>query len=168
MLLKFIKKNNASTAVETALIMPVLLFGVFMLFELARLVLLVAVGNIALEHALQDFRSDSSFSSEQVDEIQTQIADGLVSHSFGFISGDEFSVEVLAFDNLYQFGGGTAEEDEKQNITDNSPPIISVTVNLREDFITPLPALLGLEDSFQYQYRQLLGNILNDSAEETL
>lgn len=56
-----LSQQHGVTAVETALILPVLLFGVMMLFELARISLMIGIGNLGLERALQDFRGDKAF-----------------------------------------------------------------------------------------------------------
>ncbi|WP_437883774.1 TadE/TadG family type IV pilus assembly protein [Pseudomonas sp. LRF_L74] len=160
----WLRDQRGVTAVETALILPVLLFGIMMLFELARIALMIGIGNLALERALQDFRQDRSFYAQGTAELQTAIEDRLVESSYGFLNDENFVVDVLAFDNLRQFGGGTADEDE--DAKDHSPPILSVTVDLTQQFMTPLPALFGLGDGFQYQYRHLLGNLISETEED--
>lgn len=155
-----LRSQQGVTAVETALILPVLLFGVMMLFELARISLMIGVGNLALERALQDFRQDRAFYTQTPEVLQEAIEQRLIESSYGFLNEDNFEVDVLAFDNLRLFAGG--EADEEQDAVDRAPPVLSVTVDLAQQFMTPLPALFGLGDAFQYQYRQLLGSLTSE------
>lgn len=162
--LRLLRGQQGVTAVETALILPVLLFGVMMLFELARISLMIGIGSLALERALQDFRHDRAFYAQPPDVLQDAIEQRLIDSSYGFLNEENFQVDVLAFDNLRLFGGGQADEAEDDN--DRSPPVLSVTVDLTQRFMTPLPALFGLGDAFQYQYRQLLGSLTSDQDAE--
>jgi Flp pilus assembly pilin Flp len=156
-----LNQEDGVTAIETALIMPVLLFGVMMIFELARIALTIAIGSLALETALQDFRVDRAFYQQSPDTLQQAIEERLVDASYGLLERSELLVELLVFDNLRQFGGGQA--DAELDDSDSLPPVLSVTVDMRQRFITPLPALFGLGDAFQYQYRQLLGNLTSET-----
>ncbi|QLF92014.1 pilus assembly protein [Pseudomonas sp. ABC1] len=164
------RDERGVTAIETALILPVLLFGVMMLFELARIALMIGIGNLSLEHALQDFRRDANYYSKNAEELQQDIEDRMIDFSYGFLTEENLEIEVLPFDNLYQFGQGTnetADEEEREaSQNDRSPPILSVTVDLSQRFMTPLPALFGLGDAFQYQYRHLLGDLPSSAEEE--
>lgn len=161
---KLLREQQGVTAVETALILPVLLFGVMMLFELARISLMIGVGSLALEHSLQDFRQDRAFYTQTPEVLQETIEQRLIEKSYGFLTEDNFIVDVLAFDNLRRFGG--AEADEELDALDRSPPVLSVTVDLTQTFMTPLPALFGLGDAFQYQYRELLGSLTSEQDAE--
>ena len=161
---RLLRDQQGVTAVETALILPVLLFGVMMLFELARISLMIGIGNLALERALQDFRQDRAFYVQTPEVLQGAIEQRLIDSSYGFLNEDNFQVDVLAFDNLRRFAGGAA--DDEKDAVDRSPPVLSVTVDLTQTFMTPLPALFGLGDAFQYQYRQLLGSLTSKTAEE--
>lgn len=159
-----LREQDGVTAVETALILPVLLFGVMMIFELARIALMIGVGSLALERSLQDFRQDRAFYQQSPETLQEAIETRLVEGSYGLLDQSDLQVELLAFDNLRQFGGGqpNAEPDDG----DASPQVLSVTVDMTQHFITPLPALFGLGDAFQYQYRQLLGNLTSEREAE--
>jgi len=154
------RDQQGVTAIETALILPVLLFGVMMLFELSRISLMICVGSLSLESALQDFRKERAFYKQTSQVLQEAIEQRLIDSSYGFLTEDNFEVEVLAFDNVRRFGGG--EADEEQDAIDRSPPVLSVTVDLTQAFMTPLPALFGLGDAFQYQYQQLLGSLTSE------
>ncbi|MFK3774536.1 TadE/TadG family type IV pilus assembly protein [Pseudomonas sp. NPDC089406] len=159
-----LNQQHGVTAVETALILPVLLFGVMMLFELARISLMIGIGNLGLERALQDFRGDKAFYRQTPEALQDAIEERLVDYSYGLLNKDNFVVEIFTFDTLRQFGG--AEADKQIDDQDQSPPVLSVTVDLTQPFMTPLPMLFGIGDAFQYQYRQLLGNLTSDKAED--
>lgn len=163
-----LREQQGVTAVETAFILPVLLFGVMMLFELARISLMIGVGSLALERALQDFRLDRAFYTQTPEVLQELIEQRLIDHSYGFLSEDNFIVDILAFDSLRRFGGAEADDEEDENAysQDRSPPVLSVTVDLTQTFMTPLPALFGLGDAFQYQYRQLLGSLTSEQDPE--
>ncbi|TBV09176.1 TadE/TadG family type IV pilus assembly protein [Stutzerimonas kirkiae] len=164
------RDEQGVTAIETALILPVLLFGVMMLFELARIALMIGIGSLALEHALQNFRHDSNFYRKNAEELQQDIEKRMIDFSYDFLSEENLEIEVLPFDNLYQFGKGTNDPgDEEESLAaqnDRSPPILSVTVDLSQQFMTPLPALFGLGEAFQYQYRHLLGDLPSDEDDE--
>lgn len=155
-----LRDQGGVTAVETALIMPVLLFGVMMIFELARIALMIGVGSLALERSLQDFRHDRAFYQQSPETLQEAIEARLVAGSYGLLDQSDLEVELLAFDNLRQLGG--AEPDAELDAADASPQVLSVTVDMTQHFITPLPALFGLGDAFQYQHRQLLGNLTSE------
>ena len=159
-----LRKEDGVTAVETALILPVLLFGVMMIFELARIALMIGVGSLSLERALQDFRQDRAFYQQNPETLQEAIEQRVIDGSYGLLDQSELLVDLLAFDNLRQLGGG--EPDEELDDADASPPVLSVTMDMTQRFITPLPALFGLGDAFQYQYRQLLGNLTSERETE--
>ena len=165
-------KQRGATAVETALIMPVLLLGLLMLFELARIALLVGTGSVALESALQSFRKESYFYDQDVSALRDEIKNQMVISSYGFLNGDNLKIDVMKFDSLHQFGGGpdleretAADSDEAYQRDASMPPVLSVTVDLSEAFMTPLPGLFGLGNNFKYQYRHLLGNLISEEPD---
>lgn len=172
------RAEDGVTAVETAFIMPVLLFGLMMLFELAHIALVIGAGNLALEHAVQRFREQPNFYELDAGTMELQIAERMQERSFGLFDTEELRVDVLPFDNLQRFGeaqyGGSqaSAEDDEDGVsaapvdTVNSPPILSVTVDLQQSFMTALPALFGLGEGYQYQYRHLLGNLPSGLGEE--
>jgi hypothetical protein len=157
-----LRDQSGVTAVETALILPVLLFGVMMFFELGRIALMIGVGSLSLERAVQDFRTETRYYTQA--DLQGDIAQRMIDSSYGFLTEENFTVDVLAFDNLRQFGGTKPDPEEEEG--DNSPPILSISVDMSQEFMTPLPALFGLGNAFQYQYRHLLGNLISEEDEE--
>ncbi|MCK9812671.1 hypothetical protein M1B35_00540 [Pseudomonas sp. MAFF 302046] len=164
------RDQQAVTATETAFILPVLLFAVMILFELARIAMMIGIGSLALEHAVQDFRREKSFYQKSPDLLQADIETRMLEYSYGFLTEDNLEIDVLPFDNLHLFGQdrkeATPAEKEQQAQSFKSPPILSVTVDLTQTFITPLPALFGLGNGFQYQYRHLLGNLPSEDPSE--
>ncbi|NIF29782.1 pilus assembly protein [Pantoea sp. Tr-811] len=162
------RQQEGVTAVETAFILPVLLFGLMMLFELAHMAMVIAAGNLALEHAVQRFRTTPDYYRLSPEAMESQVAQRMVERSFNLFDAGELKVDVLPFENLRSFGEsryGPSQDDstdqEEQQTTDTalSPPILSVTVDLKQNYMTTFPALFGLGDGYQYQYRHLLGNL---------
>lgn len=164
------REQHAVAATETAFILPVLLFAVMILFELARIAMVVGIGSLALEHAVQDFRREPGFYYKSPEALKVDIETRLLQNAYGFLNEDNLEVDVLPFDNLHLFGqnrsGPTDKEQEEQVQRFKSPPILSITVDLTQSFMTPLPGLFGLGNSFQYQYRHLLGNLPSDDPGE--
>lgn len=147
-------------ATEVAFLVPVVLVGVMMLFELARIGLLIAIGSVALDKAVQSFRLDD-LGGQSPDRMAQDLRDRMVEVGFGYLKADDLTVNVLHFDNLSQLGGLTLSEDE-QTQNARSLPVWSVTVQLRQSFLTPLPEVLSLGGTFRYQYKHIYGTELRD------
>lgn len=174
------RRDDGVTAVETAFVLPVLLFGLMMLFELAHIALVIGAGNLALEHAVQRFREQPNFYTLSAAAMEQQIAQRMDERSFGLFKTAELKVDVLPFDSLKRFGEsqygsseGTEEALEGEDAADDdsedpvtAPPILSVTVDLKQSFMTAMPALFGLGEGYQYQYRHLLGNLPSGLSDE--
>lgn len=175
------RADDGVAAVETAFILPVLLFGLMMLFELAHMALVIGAGNLALEHAVQRMREIPDYYQLSATDLQGRMAERMQERSFGLFEADEIKVDVLPFDNLRLYGeaqlgasggasgqSGTDNQTGAQTPTDTvfSPPILSITVDLKQDYMTVFPALFGLGDGYQYQYRHLLGNLPSDPDNE--
>ena len=56
----FVKHQGGSLSVDVAFVMPVVLIVLMMMFELARMALVLIIGNLALDTALQDLRMDDT------------------------------------------------------------------------------------------------------------
>ncbi|MHA6194562.1 TadE/TadG family type IV pilus assembly protein [Pseudomonas wadenswilerensis] len=174
------RADDGVTAVETAFILPVLLFGLMMLFELAHMALVIGAGNLALEHAVQRMREVPDYYNLSANDLQQRLTERMQQRSFGLFETSELKVDVLPFDNLRQYGGsrsgasGSASQTGSDAATGVatpldtvfSPPILSITVDLKQDYMTVFPALFGLGDGYQYQYRHLLGNLPSDPEKE--
>ncbi|MDR0276564.1 MAG: pilus assembly protein [Paucimonas sp.] len=172
------RAEEGVTAVETAFILPVLLFGLMMLFELAHMALVIGAGNLALEHSVQRLREMPDYYRLGANALQQRLGERMQARSFGLFEASELKVDVLPFDNLRQFGETRGGASSAQNGSDDqtgeqtppdtvfSPPILSITVDLKQDYMTVFPALFGLGDGYQYQYRHLLGNLPSDPEKE--
>ncbi|MET0268750.1 MAG: hypothetical protein ABW202_24430, partial [Duganella sp.] len=53
-----VQRQRGALAVEAAFVLPVVLTGAMMVFELAYIGLTIDMGNTALERAIQQFRAD--------------------------------------------------------------------------------------------------------------
>lgn len=147
-------------ATELAFLAPVVLVGVMMLFELARIGLVIGIGSVALDNAVQSFRLDT-LESDSASDMADSLRSRMVKAGYGYISADDLSVSVLHFDSLSELGGLTVSDDE-QGENRQTLPVWSVTVQIKKEFISPLPEVLSLGNTFRYQYKHVFGTELND------
>lgn len=147
-------------ATELAFLAPVVLVGVMMLFELARIGLVIGIGSVALDNAVQSFRLDT-LESESASNMADSLRSRMVKAGYGYISADDLSVSVLHFDSLSELGGLTVSDDE-QGENRQKLPVWSVTVQIKKEFLSPLPEVLSLGNTFRYQYKHVFGTELND------
>lgn len=147
-------------ATELAFLAPVVLVGVMMLFELARIGLVIGIGSVALDNAVQSFRLDT-LESESASDMADSLRSRMVKAGYGYISADDLSVSVLHFDSLSELGGLTVSDDE-QGENRQKLPVWSVTVQIKKEFLSPLPEVLSLGNTFRYQYKHVFGTELND------
>ncbi|MEJ4043801.1 TadE/TadG family type IV pilus assembly protein [Erwinia sp. SLM-02] len=147
-------------ATELAFLAPVVLVGVMMLFELARIGLVIGIGSVALDNAVQSFRLDT-LESESASDMADSLRSRMVKAGYGYISADDLSVSVLHFDSLSELGGLTVSDDE-QGENRQTLPVWSVTVQIKKEFLSPLPEVLSLGNTFRYQYKHVFGTELND------
>lgn len=156
---RVIRCQRGVIATELAYLAPVVMVGVMMLFELARIGLVIGVGSVALDKAVKSFRLDDLNSTSA-----TNMADALrarmVEAGYGYIAENDLSVNVLHFDNLSELGGLTMSDDDR-NIQ-QSLPVWSVTVQIKKEFLSPLPQVLSLGNTFRYQYKHVFGTELNN------
>lgn len=151
--------NHGVIATEVAFLTPVILVGVMMLFELLRVGLVVGVGSVALDKSVQSFRLDdlkASSTTQMADNLKSRIVDS----AYGYLNNDDLTVSVLHFDNLSHLGGLTIATEEEDETADGNLPVWSVTVQIKKSFLTPLPEVLSLGESFRYQYKHVFGTEL--------
>ncbi|KAF1070381.1 MAG: hypothetical protein GAK45_00796 [Pseudomonas citronellolis] len=149
-------RQRGVTAVETAFLMPVILIGLMMFFELARLALVVVIGNLALDSALQGLRSEASLSLSDESAVAQEVEQRMLDASYGFLEQNQLQVRVTSYSSLAAFGEGvTLLADD----TSADSPVLSVEADLAQDWITALPRLLSLSSGFTYTYRQVIGNL---------
>ncbi|ROR15479.1 TadE/TadG family type IV pilus assembly protein [Erwinia sp. JUb26] len=154
------RSERGVIATELAFLAPVVLVGVMMLFELARIGLVIGIGSVALDNAVQSFRLDT-LESESASDMADSLRSRMVKAGYGYISADDLSVSVLHFDSLSELGGLTVSDDE-QGENRQTLPVWSVTVQIKKEFLSPLPEVLSLGNTFRYQYKHVFGTELND------
>jgi hypothetical protein len=160
------KRQSGTLAVEAAFVLPVIITGAMMVMELAYVGFTVDIGSTALEHAVQQFRADAS-SSLEAGRAEPLIRERMVAASHGYLNdGNIASVNVESFASLDEMGGGTPVT-QKSNSNVRAVPILRITVDIRKDFITPLPQLLSISNgAFRYRYQQLLGYLPTESSSQ--
>lgn len=152
-------RQRGALAVEAAFVLPVVLTGAMMVFELAYIGLTIDMGNTALERALQQFRADPA-TVLQAGSMQQLLRQRMAAASHGYLTEANIAVvNVENFASLDAMGGGTeAPATDSASANANNVPIWRVTVDIRKDFITPLPRLLAIDSgAFRYRYQQMLG-----------
>ncbi|MBJ7536138.1 pilus assembly protein [Marinomonas transparens] len=157
-ILTFLKKKNAVVSIEVALSFPVLLFIIMMFFELARIALIVTVVDFSLEKSMQEFRSDMQYYAKGNGQMTRLLTERVIANSFDMLSSEKLDVDLQSFDNLDAFSG---EKNDSERYYKH--PILSFNVLLKEDFITPLPSIFGLGESFQHEYKYILGDLIGVS-----
>ncbi|PWC18013.1 hypothetical protein DDT52_15200 [Brenneria roseae subsp. roseae] len=150
------RSTRGVIATELAFLAPVVLVGVMMLFELARIGLVIAVGSAALDKAIQPFRLDD-LNASSASEMETHLKARMIDAAYGYLQEDDLTVSVLHFDGLSQLGGLEIVSDEDGSGASNTLPVWSVTVQIKKAFLTPLPEVLTLGDTFRYQYKHVFG-----------
>lgn len=159
------RSTRGVIATEVAFLVPVVLVGVMMLFELARIGLVIAVGSAALNKAVQTFRLDN-LEADNAGEMEANLKARMVDAGYGYLNSDDLTVSVLHFDNLSQLGGLTSANNNQDTSADSEAtttlPVWSVTVQIKKAFITPLPEVLTLGDTFRYQYKHVFGTELRN------
>lgn len=148
-------------ATELAFLAPVVLVGVMMLFELARIGLVIGIGSVALDNAVQSFRLDT-LESENANDMAESLRERMVRAGYGYIDANDLSVSVLHFDSLSELGGLTVSDDEQGGTSVQTLPVWSVTVQIKKEFLSPLPEVLSLGNTFRYQYKHVFGTELSN------
>ena len=141
---------RGALAIEAAFALPVIIAGAMMFIELGNIGLTIAMGGTALERAIQQLRTETG----NAGTMELRMRQGMVAASHRLLDdADIAAVAVERFTSLDAMGAGsTARGTASRNV-----PVWRITVEIRKDFITPLPRLLGTGGSaFRYQYQQWL------------
>lgn len=141
-------------AIEAVFLMPAVLAGALMLFEIVRMALIVVIGTLALETSLNTLRLAVSPPLNDRAFVQQVVTLGMVVASYGCLSPGDVRVKVEAYPGLGEFGLGIGGQGSATKI-----PIVVVDVNLELDWITPVPNLVGFGGQFTHRYHQVLGNL---------
>ncbi len=157
------RRQRGALAVEAAFVLPVVLTGAMMVFELACIGLTIDIGNTAMERALQQFRADPATVLE-TGAMQRLLRQRMAAASHGYLSEANIAVvNIENFASLDAMGGGSGS-DSGSGQADNVP-IWRVTVDIRKNFITPLPRLLAIDSgAYRYRYQQMLGYLPAQAA----
>ncbi|GAB4063406.1 hypothetical protein [Uliginosibacterium sediminicola] len=152
-------------AVEAAFVLPVVIAGAMMFMELASIGLTIDIGNTALERALQEFRPAGA-AGVDMDDMEDRIRQQMAAASHGYLTaGNIVEVSVERFSSLDAMGKGGDSAADTSSSTQQQVPVWRVTVDIRKDFITPIPRLMALENTnFRYRYQQLLGYLPKETS----
>lgn len=145
-------RQRGSVAVETALLLPVLLTAAMMAFEVARYALVLIIGGLALNSALGSLRQQGNAVLAGGGNPAEIIRTNLRTAAYGYLDGAEIVVRATRFASLSALGGLPPATDQTPDF-----PIFTVEVELTEDWITALPTFLGLAGRFSHAYRQVWG-----------
>lgn len=154
---RFWRGQGGSLSVEAAYVLPVIIAAAMMFMELANIGLTINMGASALERAVQQFRQDGTAALENGGAIESLLRERMVAASHHYLDDENIAtVEVERFASLDAMGGGAGDEDA-QAATQTNVPAWRIEVDVRKDFITPLPRLLGVDSgAFRYRYQQVL------------
>jgi len=157
--------QRGALAVEAAYILPVIIAAAMMFMELANIGLTINMGATALERAVQQFRRDGSAALD-AGAMEPLLRQRMAAASHGYLDEDNIAtVAIESFASLDAMGGGTAAQEEDASDGDEVPAW-RITVDIRKDFITPLPRLLAIDSSaFRYRYQEVLGYLPSEAAE---
>ncbi|SIT17670.1 TadE/TadG family type IV pilus assembly protein [Achromobacter sp. MFA1 R4] len=151
------RRQRGSLSVEAAYVLPVVIAAAMMFMELANIGLTINMGASALERAVQQFRQDGAAGMQDGGAIESLVRARMVAASHNYLDDENIAtVEVERFASLHAMGGGETE-DEAENAALTQVPAWRIEVDVRKDFITPLPRLLGVDSgAFRYRYQQVL------------
>jgi len=151
------RRQRGSLSVEAAYVLPVVIAAAMMFMELANIGLTINMGASALERAVQQFRQDGAAGMQDGGAIESLVRARMVAASHNYLDDENIAtVEVERFASLDAMGGGETE-DEAENAALTQVPAWRIEVDVRKDFITPLPRLLGVDSgAFRYRYQQVL------------
>lgn len=155
----FLRKRTGAIAVEAAYVLPVIIATVMMMMELANIGLTIDLGGTAFTRALATVRQTETYGMSTSD-MESRVRETMTSASHGYLSDDNIvTVDVEHFDSLDAMGGGTAAVAD----SDAQMQAWRITVDIRKDYITPLPSLLSTDSSaFRYRYQQVLAYLPQD------
>ncbi|MEN7530510.1 MULTISPECIES: hypothetical protein [unclassified Cupriavidus] len=151
-------RNRGALAVEAAFALPVIIAGAMMFMELGNIGLAINMGSSALEHAIAQFREDPAESIE-AGQMERMVRQRMAAASHGYLGDSDIAtVAVESFTSLDALDGNDARK--AKTAPTRTVPVWRITVEIRKNFITPLPRLLGTDGTaFRYQYQHLLGDL---------
>lgn len=162
------RRQRGALSVEAAYVLPVIIAAAMMFMELANIGLTINMGAGALDRAIQQFRQDSqSGAGLQGASMESLLRERMVAASHNYLDNDDIAtVEIERYTSLDAMGGtASTNEAENQNRT-TTLPAWRISVDIRKNFITPLPRLLGVDSgAFRYRYEQVLAYLPQTNTE---
>ncbi|MFT4190928.1 MAG: hypothetical protein QM617_05300 [Comamonas sp.] len=139
---------HGALSAEAAYVLPVIIAAAMMFMELANIGLTMHMGARALERAIQQFHADSVATLRGSNDLEALLRQRMAAASHGYLAEDNIAtIDIEDYASLDALSGG-----------DTGVPAWHISVDIRKDFITPLPRLLGVgSGAFRYRYEQVLG-----------
>ena len=171
--------QRGALAVEAAYVLPVVIAALMMLIELIHVGLTINMGSSALERALTQFRSETTLTQASISGMDGQLRQRMAAASHNYLTEDNIAtVDIEHFVNLDALGGGRASKQANSSgqsggsddiaaamAAQTDVPAWRIAVDIRKEFITPLPRLLGLDsNAFRYRYEQVLSYLPVEAA----
>lgn len=150
--------SRGSLAVEAAYVLPVVIAAAMMFMELANIGLTINVGASALERAVQQFRQDGVTALQSGQGMQALLRERMARAAHNYLDeADIATIDIEPYATLDAMGGGNAAGEEGGIGANTGVPAWRISVDIRKDFITPLPRLLGMDsNAFRYRFQQVL------------
>jgi len=153
-----LRKHHGVLAVEAAYVLPVVIAAVMMFMELANIGLTINMGASALERAVQQFRQDGVNALLQGQDMQALLRERMAQASHSYLAEEDIAtIDIEHYATLDAMGEGDAASKENGIGASADMPAWRISVDIRKEFITPLPRLLGMDsNAFRYRYQQVL------------
>ncbi|MDH1703842.1 hypothetical protein [Comamonas terrigena] len=151
-------QHRGVLAVEAAYVLPVVIAAVMMFMELASIGLTINMGASALERAVQQFRQDGVNALLQGQDMQGLLRTRMAQASHRYLAEEDIAtIDIEPYATLDAMGGGDAAAQASNTGDLSDVPAWRISVDIRKEFITPLPRLLGMDsNAFRYRYQQVL------------
>lgn len=167
----WISRQHGVSSVETAFLMPVVLVSLMLLFEIAHMMLVIIIGNLALDSALKNVRDAEGISLGSSQYLSDAIISNMRQEGFGYLNKVQLTPEVMVYENLDMMSSDGGDEDNDSSDDDSSgastmPLVVAVSVESKVPFITPLPALLMMSNQFGYRFHQITGTLYQSESEQ--
>lgn len=152
------RRERGTLAVEAAYVLPVVIAAAMMFMELANIGLTINVGASAFERAVQQFRQDGVSALQTGRDMQALLRQRMARAAHRYLDeSDIATIDIEPYATLDALGGGHAAAEENGIGANSGVPAWRISVDIRKDFITPLPRLLGMDsNAFRYRFQQTL------------
>ena len=144
--------QRGSVAVDSAFLLPVILTAAMLVFEIAHYALVIIIGGLALNTALNGLRERSDAAFAQGGDVGALIKADMLIAAYGYLNAGDLSVRTRTYRSLAELGGATSDAEKNPDF-----PMLTVEVVVDQDWITALPTFLGLPERFSHTYRQVWG-----------